>query len=651
MAPRTDPFDRSVTVKTRSATAARRRIQRAADRIIGIMRALVLRGGAPDRHRMIRALDFFAAHASTISSRSLVEALILGSAYHEKIGERLACVRLASRALAGSETIDDPDLRMRAHEALGVAYLSVPDPAAAATHLAAALGLAHASGRRQSGLAMAGRIVALLERMGLVGLALEVSVRLDSLMVDADDVSGVLRLQNAVNGLALGLQVGDLQQAARFFEELEPEPQPAFGMLDDMTIIMARAQMVGYLSRKGDCAAAQRILERTQSLCAADNLKAFAMIRIAELTHAQCAGDRSRLRRIKGELRGLLKRTVVNLPTVCEAICRALVDASEWGSSSRGAAVRLAYVRRYRAFLIASKYLECFSFRRDSKLDDGQPISNPTYALHLWFSGNPDSLIRECVDSTVASHVDQFDLIADLGMSLASDPIERSLRTADFEIAENWAVAADLRAGMDGGHCFRAGALAKRVALEMGVDEIHATRIEMACRLHDIGQIAVSEHVLRRAHEGLADEYLKIREHTTAGHELLSWSSDEILVMAARIARHHHEWWNGCGFPDGLRGSEIPLDARICAVVDSYLSLRRVRAGWPAWDHQAALVQISIMAGFRLDPDVTSAFLRAVARSDVDMDGWNERIGADRFVAARRVVLKELERAFNEEIA
>lgn len=141
--------------------------------------------------------------------------------------------------------------------------------------------------------------------------------------------------------------------------------------------------------------------------------------------------------------------------------------------------------------------------------------------------------------------------------------------------------------------------------------------MELACRLHDVGKIAIDGELQRLVASGNADEYL-LRDHTIVGSELLAFSMDPTIVLARTIARHHHEWWNGLGFPDGLAGEQIPLPARICAVADFIISLLHEHWVGKPWDSQAVRNQIQSMSGVQLDPLIVR---EALAMDDIG-GGW-----------------------------
>ena len=106
--------------------------------------------------------------------------------------------------------------------------------------------------------------------------------------------------------------------------------------------------------------------------------------------------------------------------------------------------------------------------------------------------------------------------------------------------------------------------------------------------------------------------YRAIREHVLAGAHLLSGSADRTLDLASEIAGKHHEWWNGTGLPDGLSKEAIPLEARICAVADAFVTLVAPSGSGRQWPLASALKQIICMSGMQFDPAVVESLVEVV---------------------------------------
>ena len=138
--------------------------------------------------------------------------------------------------------------------------------------------------------------------------------------------------------------------------------------------------------------------------------------------------------------------------------------------------------------------------------------------------------------------------------------------------------------------------------------------IELAARLHDIGKIGVPDAILLKPQKLNDAEQQIMRTHTTVGAELLSKSNIPHMQMAEEIARFHHEWWDGTGYPGSASGSGIPLAARITALADVFDALTHKRPYKVAWPVQAALDEIARLKNRQFDPQLADYFIVLVTR-------------------------------------
>ena len=136
----------------------------------------------------------------------------------------------------------------------------------------------------------------------------------------------------------------------------------------------------------------------------------------------------------------------------------------------------------------------------------------------------------------------------------------------------------------------------------------------MAAPLHDVGKIAIPDSVLLKPGPLNKDEIEVMRQHPRIGHELLSGSQNRFIQTGAVIALRHHERFDGSGYPDGLVGEEIPLEARIVAVADVFDALVSPRPYKQAWDMDAALGYLYSQRGRLFDPRCVDALMRSRER-------------------------------------
>ncbi|MHB8868645.1 MAG: HD domain-containing phosphohydrolase [Thermoleophilia bacterium] len=146
-----------------------------------------------------------------------------------------------------------------------------------------------------------------------------------------------------------------------------------------------------------------------------------------------------------------------------------------------------------------------------------------------------------------------------------------------------------------------------KLAACMGFSEAELEDLEIAGYLHDLGKIGIHDDILNKEGRLTAEERNVIRTHPVIGATIIEPVGFPWEIVAA--VRHHHEWWNGQGYPDGLRGTQIPLGARILSVVDAFEAMTATRPYKPAMNFEEAWMEISRMAGTQFDPDVVESFL------------------------------------------
>jgi response regulator RpfG family c-di-GMP phosphodiesterase len=161
------------------------------------------------------------------------------------------------------------------------------------------------------------------------------------------------------------------------------------------------------------------------------------------------------------------------------------------------------------------------------------------------------------------------------------------------------------------GHSERVVSFSLRLGRELNLEEDQLRSLEFGALLHDIGKIGIPDMILRKPGALTEDEWLTMRRHPALGQQILR--GIEFLEGASRVVGQHHEKWDGAGYPAGLRGEEIDLNARIFAVADAFdamVSTRVYRAGKP---YATAAGELEQHAGKQFDPAVVAAFLRVPA--------------------------------------
>jgi diguanylate cyclase (GGDEF)-like protein len=185
-------------------------------------------------------------------------------------------------------------------------------------------------------------------------------------------------------------------------------------------------------------------------------------------------------------------------------------------------------------------------------------------------------------------------------------------KAARYRAAASLAKAVDARDTYTGSHSERVGELAAKVATRLGLNAEQVELTRLAGSLHDLGKLAIPEEILRKPGTLTDSERLVLERHPQIGFRML----DSLGVdPVADLVLHHHERWDGTGYPDGLRGEQIPLGARIIFVTDAYDAMTSDRIYRPKRSAQAALVELERCAGTQFDPGIVAAFAEELGQS------------------------------------
>jgi putative two-component system response regulator len=190
------------------------------------------------------------------------------------------------------------------------------------------------------------------------------------------------------------------------------------------------------------------------------------------------------------------------------------------------------------------------------------------------------------------------------------------LEHARLDILERLGMAAEFRDDATGRHTRRVGKCAASLACALGLPAAEVTLIERAAPLHDVGKIAIPDHILLKPGRLDEDEMNIMRTHTIIGARLLSGSKSHLLEYARDIALTHHERWDGAGYPHGLAEKGIPLAGRIVAIADFYDALSHDRPYRKRRPHHEIVTMVRAGRGTHFDPEIVDAFLPALEGSE-----------------------------------
>ena len=190
-------------------------------------------------------------------------------------------------------------------------------------------------------------------------------------------------------------------------------------------------------------------------------------------------------------------------------------------------------------------------------------------------------------------------------VELATDQIVQREKETIIRLAK----AGEYRDEGTGNHVIRMAKYSRKIAEALGqFDEQECEDLEYAAPMHDIGKIGIPDGILLKPDRLNPHEWEIMKTHTLIGHEILSGSQSKYMQIGAIIALNHHERFDGKGYPNGLKGNEIPLIARLVSVADIYDALVSARPYKKAWSESEALGYIESQAGTQLDPVCVQAF-------------------------------------------
>ncbi|WP_417763357.1 HD domain-containing phosphohydrolase [Shewanella sp.] len=184
------------------------------------------------------------------------------------------------------------------------------------------------------------------------------------------------------------------------------------------------------------------------------------------------------------------------------------------------------------------------------------------------------------------------------------------LEQTRFEIIKRLGRAAEYRDNETGTHVIRMSHYARLLAEELGMPAAFCETLFNAAPMHDVGKIGTPDAILRKPGKLDPDEWAIMQRHVQIGAEIIGEHPDPLLQMSRKIALYHHERWDGTGYPEGLSGEQIPLEARIAALADVFDALTSERPYKRAWTVEEALELLQKERGKHFEPKLVDAFMR-----------------------------------------
>ncbi len=209
-------------------------------------------------------------------------------------------------------------------------------------------------------------------------------------------------------------------------------------------------------------------------------------------------------------------------------------------------------------------------------------------------------------------------LLADQAASVVENAqLYQEIRKTSYETIIRLAGAAEYKDHDTKAHLWRVAQYSGILAENMGFSSEWVENLKMASPMHDIGKIGVPDAIINKPGKLSPEEWDEMKKHPTYGMEILKDSENELMQMSASVAWNHHERWDGKGYPRGIQGEAIPLEARIVSLADVFDALTTKRSYKPAFALDETIAIIESESGKQFDPKVVDAFRQSIGKITV----------------------------------
>lgn len=272
----------------------------------------------------------------------------------------------------------------------------------------------------------------------------------------------------------------------------------------------------------------------------------------------------------------------------------------------------------------------CPDYREEAYLTDlatergrpGAPDGTRVCVLPLPRNATPLGQVLIYVEPDWQPDAMEMRFMTDLGHAVSGlvsrCMVNETLRVREIELEEARAeairrlgTASEYRDNETGMHIMRMTNYAVVISKALGLPEAQREMLYITAPMHDVGKIGIADAILLKPGRLTSEEFEVMKAHTEIGAHILK-GKDELIVAARQIAIHHHENWDGSGYPYGLKGEDIPMLARICAIADVFDALTSRRPYKQAWPLDEAVAWVRQEAGRKFDPAVVTAFDQAL---------------------------------------
>lgn len=188
----------------------------------------------------------------------------------------------------------------------------------------------------------------------------------------------------------------------------------------------------------------------------------------------------------------------------------------------------------------------------------------------------------------------------------------RNLNESRKDIIYRLAKMAEYRDNETGDHVIRVSKVSGILAKNLDLDYKTVEQIEIVAPMHDVGKVGIPDGILLKQGALTEEEFKIMKDHTIIGEDILANHPSQVIQLASRVARNHHEKWDGTGYPDKLHGENIPFECRIICVADVFDALTSNRPYKKAWPIEKAISTIEELSGKHFEPEIVKVFKKSI---------------------------------------